>query len=246
MEQALFYTKSGLMFPGFSLEQVRMIRRSLVGEFGLTSAQLAEAAGYSLSMVLRYALGLSSSEAQLAMVVGDGLAGMVALASARQMQNAGARVRVVAERGALSAELQRAVSSAEKMGVGVFELARLEEATDAVHAVVLAAVDLLADNQAPLPGLIEYLNESSTPVHCVDVPPGVDLNSGAAVGERVYAASTVAVGVPLAALHGAREVAGRLYVCDVSVPKILYKIANTDLGQIFTEQPVQQIFAKVD
>lgn len=222
------------------------MRQALFGEYGLVPPQVAEGAAYSLSMVLRYSLGLSSAQAQLAMVVGNGLAGLVVLAAARQMQNAGAKVKVVIPGGGLDGDLIAAVNSAQRMGVEVFNEGEFATALGAVHAVVLGIVDISAGETAKCEEVVEFLNESSIPVHCVDVPPGVDLGTGQLGPSPIYAASTIAVGAPLAALYAAREVAGRTYVCDISIPKALYKIANTDLGQIFTEQPVQQIFPKVE
>jgi NAD(P)H-hydrate repair Nnr-like enzyme with NAD(P)H-hydrate epimerase domain len=246
MSQALFYTKSGLMFPGFTLEQVQKVRRALVEDFGLSELQMAESAAFSLAMVLRYSLGLSSAEAQIAMVVGNGFGSLVALAAARQMQNAGSKVNLVIPPQLLDLNCEKAVSVAQRMGVGVFEEEKFSEALESVHAIVLANVDVNTSVPQYNSQLMEFLNESSIPVHCVDAPPGVNLSTGEVSGNVVYAASTVAVGTPLAALHAAREVVGRMYVCDISIPKSLYKIANTDLGQIFTEQPVQQIFPKVE
>ena len=248
MDPRLFYTKAGLMFPGFSLAQVQGIRRELVSKYEISWSQMAEGAAYSLAMVMRYSLGLSLLEAQVGVIVGGGFAGLVALAGARQMQNAGAGVRLVRMDGALpnSPEIEAAMRTLNVMGVPQHGLDDIESSLSGVHAVILAGVDVASNAQLLPPSVVEYLNESAVPIHCIDAPPGIDLETGTTLTGQIFAASTLAVGLPLAALHTAREVAGRIYLCDTSIPRELYKVANTNLGRVFTEQPIQQIFPKID
>ncbi len=230
------------MFPGFSVRQVIDIREQLMGRFGLSMLQMAEGGGFSIGMVLRYSLGLSSLEAQIAFLVESGFGAMVALAAARQLLNAGASIRILCNRKVCESSVSHAVETIVAMGGECFERDALPEVLGKSHAIVLAGVDVASGRCFLREEEIEVLNESSVPIHCVDMPIGIDLGTGAISGSPVYSASTIAVGTPLEALHVAREVAGRLYVCDISIPRELYKINNTNLGQIFTEQPVQQIF----
>jgi hypothetical protein len=108
--------------------------------------------------------------------------------------------------------------------------------------VLWGASDISANSVPNLAGIIGVLNEGRTPVHAVELPGGIDPNSGKALGTSLFASSTLSLGAPLAGLSAGRDRVGRHYVCDVSLSKDLFDRAGVPWSPIFAEQPVVQIF----
>ena len=91
---------------------------------------------------------------------------------------------------------------------------------------------------------VKVLNECQTPVHSVDAPLGINVDSGAPGADPLYSSSTLSLGVPFVGLADGNEYVGRHYVCDISATRALYtQDSGDDLGWLFAEQPVTQIVA---
>ena len=238
--------------PGFGAGQFRHMLRELTDSYGLCAAQLVEAASYSMAMVVRYALGLSSEGGRVGVLASDCLAGWTALATLRHLTNAGASGFVALfERGAQrSPDLVQQLKPLQRCGVEVIAIPPKIALDDPFSCKIaechntlcgLFELDYQIDRQRP--DLMEVLNELSTPIHSIVCPPGVDPDSGEAGSSVIYASSTLSLGVPLQGLVKAADFAGRHYLCDLSVAPALYADLGFDLSLLFSEQPVVQIFA---
>lgn len=76
---------------------------------------------------------------------------------------------------------------------------------------------------APRPlqaGAIRSMNDAGSPVVALDIPSGVDADSGAAPGEAIRAAETIAFGAPKlgSLLHPGRERSGRVLAVEIGFP----------------------------
>jgi NAD(P)H-hydrate epimerase len=112
------------------------------------------------------------------------------------------------------------------------------EAALAVAARALRRADLVIDAllgiglRGPVrplqAALIERINRSGIPVLAVDVPSGLDADTGRALGPAVRAAATLTFGRPKRGLRkadGAR-LAGRISVDDLTIPHALFRTAG--------------------
>lgn len=103
---------------------------------------------------------------------------------------------------------------------------------DGVEAdALLAGAEVLVDGllgtglggapRSPYAEAIRALNEASAPVLALDVPSGVDADTGAVPGEAVRADVTVAFGWPKlgSLLHPGRGSAGRLLAVEIGFPE---------------------------
>ncbi len=250
-EQLLFKTKTGLAFPGVSGAAHYSIWSDLRTEYGLTAAQLCEAASFSQAMVIRFALGLSALGGQVFAIVDDCPSGWIAMAALRHLITAGAQggIIIVPEVETLGADFELQVKPLQAMGADVCSLAEILQSGQTQN-LVNACHNLICGTYKPshaepsenLIKLIEVLNDSRTPIHAVEVPPGIDPDSGKASSISLFASSTLSTGAPLAGLHTSSDYVGRHYLCDISCPTGLYKKHGADLSCLFAEQPVLQIF----
>lgn len=226
------------------------LRRAVVDTFGVSPTQIAEAAGYSMAMVVRYALGLSAREGRVCVIARDGLQGLVALATLRHLVNGGAAgaALISASGQPRSAELEAQLRPLRAMGVPIEDLEPLYEGgfLDKIladcHNVLWGASDPAANALPNFAGIIGVLNEGRTPVHAVELPAGIDPDTGASLGTALFASSTLSLGAPLLGLDAGRDRVGRHYVCDSSISKELFDGAGVPWAPIFAEQPVVQIF----
>jgi NAD(P)H-hydrate repair Nnr-like enzyme with NAD(P)H-hydrate epimerase domain len=227
------------------------MRRAAAEHYGITTTQVAEAAGYSMAMVVRYALGLSAREGRVCVIAADGLAGLVALATLRHLVigGAGGAVLLSARDGERSAELEAQIKSLTAMHVPVEDLEPIASSGDFgrliadCHNVLWGASDPSANSLPHLSRVIETLNEGRTPVHAVDLPGGINPDTGASLGAALVASSTLSLGWPLEGLAPGKDRVGRHYVCDASISRDIVEAAQVPWTPLFAEQPVVQIFA---
>jgi NAD(P)H-hydrate epimerase len=88
--------------------------------------------------------------------------------------------------------------------------------------------------------LIQLANSSVAPILSLDVPSGVDAESGQRFRPHVRAAATLTVALPKKGLleEEARKVCGNLYLGDVGVPLALYEEVGLEVLPIFARDPI--------
>lgn len=258
MPEQKFTTEAGLIFGGISVEKTKALRSSLFNTLNLSLTHATEAASYSQAMVSRFALGLSADKADVCVLVNETLAGVVALATARHLVNAGSAARLFIFQGgaddqkistAFSSELailEAMEISAAKIdvssGLSGNDIDLLNSAILGSHSVICGLFD--ADLKVSYPMVVELLNEAPTPVHSVDSPLGIDPDTGSPRDTPLFASSTLSLGTVYSGLFNGNSYAGRHYLCDISITRKLYETCGYDLTPLFSEQPVVRINPK--
>lgn len=204
--------------PSHSLTgaQARALDRICTEQLALPVDWLMEAAGWQIARRCR-GRGLVSVVCGTGGNAGDGLAaarhlsdwGLLAAVSCIDVEHLGGPARAQAE-----ALLAR--------GVQVMASPNLERADLVVDA--LLGSGLSRPPAGPIAEAIRALREGSTPVLSVDLPSGLDSDTGQAPGEVVQAQTTVALGLPKTGLLQARgpDLAGEVWVADIGIPAAAY------------------------
>lgn len=246
----VFKDKRGIEFPGVKCDAMRGIRSELRDGLKLSDLQIAEGAGYSLAMVVRYALGLDASDGDVSLLIRNGLPGMVTLAGARHLKNAGCSIEIIlidppehldtAMHDLLAPLL--AMGSPVHQAAALFADETLKGRLASCHNAISGLFSIDAPDFAERTALTEMLNDIRTPVHVVECPSGIDPDSGAVITPPLYASSTLSLGLPLSGLLTGNEYVGRHYLCDISIPRAIYQRSQITSTTLFSEQPVIQIF----
>lgn len=244
-----FKTKAGLELPGYSSQDLAALHTEL-GALGLAVPVIAEAASYSMAMVARAALGLSAAGGRVCGIVKDSLSGVVALATFRHLVNAGseAQVLVLSGEGGQSEDFVAQLAILRKLGVTLPdagsepEMDSFTEFLKSAHNIIFGVYTPDLPSDEFLSGICELLNEEATPVHCIEAPPGLDVNNGRAEISALYASSTLSLGAPLRGLALGKEHVGRHYLCDISFSRDMYARNGGDIANLFSDQPVIQIY----
>jgi hydroxyethylthiazole kinase-like uncharacterized protein yjeF len=196
---------------------------------GMPKAALMESAGASVALTARRMLGGDVCGRRVHVLCGTGNNGGDGLVAARYLHNAGARVHVflIGQAERLRDEPEQFYRVLLSMGC---KITRVETVNERV-LFVLDLADLIIDAmlgtgakgslREPLATLVQAVNEASKRVLAVDVPTGVNADTGEVTDSAIRAECTVTFGLPKLGLllYPGAEYAGRLIVDDIGFPK---------------------------
>jgi hydroxyethylthiazole kinase-like uncharacterized protein yjeF len=207
-------------------QQIRDIDRRAIREFGIPGPVLMEnAASAVMGEMEQFFNGLSG--VRVGIICGKGNNGGDGLALARRLSIRGVPVRValLASFSAVSGEAKLNLSILRKTDVEV-----TQNASSRLVADVAAWSDIIVDAllgvglTTPLKGLyaqaVETINTSGRPVVAIDVPTGVDADTGDVRGTAVNADLTVTMALlkrGLVLFPGAHH-AGVVRIADIGIP----------------------------
>ncbi|MDI6824829.1 MAG: NAD(P)H-hydrate dehydratase [Bacillota bacterium] len=216
--------------------EMREIDRLAQEEAAIPGLILMENAGRAVFGQALRMLGGEPAGRRVLVLCGKGNNGGDGLVVARHLCHHGAEVRVLL--AAMPEELKGDAAANLAM-------ARAEEALPGARLAVrslsgpgwedalaeeLAAADLVVDAllgtgiqggaRGQVAQVIEILNRAERPVLSVDVPSGLDADTGAVSGPCVRARVTVTLGLPKVGLliYPGAEYAGRVLVADIGIP----------------------------
>ncbi len=239
--------------PAVTAPEMAEIDRLAVDEFGISLSQMLEQAGSHLAEVARLEVDGDLTHKLVVVAVGSGHNGAGGLVAARHLVNRGASVRVILARpvARLGAAARDQVATLLAMSVSCCVPAY--DMTDEELEATLARADLIVDallgygaSGAPRGEVereIDWIVRSGSRVLSLDVPSGVDPDTGQAAGAAVTADATVTVALPkLGLLSGeGRERSGRLYLADIGLPAELYRRVAVDVDRVFSRARIVRI-----
>jgi NAD(P)H-hydrate epimerase len=231
--------------PAVTAAQMAEVDRLALDEFGIDLPQMVEQAGSHLAELVRIELGCDLRGRRVIIAVGPGNNGAGGLAAARHLSNRGARVRVV-----LARPVNRLVPAARHQLVALLEMpvdccvaiydvsdedldAELNSADAVVDAVL--GYGMLGSPQDDIGRLVRRIAASPAPIISLDLPSGVDPDTGLVAGPAVTARATLTLGLPKRGLLAevARRYVGRLHLADLGLPPALYARLGVDAGMPF-------------
>lgn len=211
-----------------SRQQVRRIDSAAVQQLGLNSLVLMENAARGLCEVIRS----TGAWTAITIVAGPGNNGGDGLAAARLLAvdpPIPGKVQVLLIRGdkSLSPDAQANLMILQRCGIPVDEPSSESAAEliaglppDTLLVDALLGTGVRGTVSAPFLSIITAINRSHATKVAVDVPSGLDCDSGEPCGAAVRADHTVTFVAPKPGLltPGGREFCGRLHVKHIGVP----------------------------
>ncbi len=238
--------RAGEVIPTVSVEQMREVDRLMIDELHIDLLQMMENAGRALAEQARRLVGGDVRGAQVVVLAGPGGNGGGGLTAGRLLIW-GADVTVIL--GAARPEVKgvplHQLGILDSMGA----LARDAAPADAVEAALHSA-DLVLDAligyslrgapREPIASLIRAANASGTPLLALDIPSGMNGDSGEAYDPTIRAVSTLTLALPKRGLTrpAARGWVGNLHVADISVPQVVYDRLGLDVGALFARSDI--------
>ncbi len=228
-----------------SVDQMREVDRLMTEEVGINLLQMMENAGRCLATRARVMSGGDMRGRRIVVLAGRGGNGGGGLAAARRLAGWGAAVTVVL-----------AQSPNDMRGVPRQQLAILEWLRIPVRLGSHQSSDLFADADLvidaligyslrgapaePVAALIRAANASGRPMLALDLPSGLDGDSGEASDPTVRATETLTLALPKHGLLApiARPWVGQLYLADISVPDEVFRRIGLTVGPIFARSDI--------
>lgn len=210
------------------------VDRAMIEDLGIGLVQMMENAGRNLS-----ALSAELYQPSSAVVyVGSGGNGGGGLVAARHLSNRGVEVAVVAGRPPerLTEVTRLQYEIVQRMGLPISDTP--VEADIVVDALI--GYSLSGAPRGRVADLIEAISNEDRPVVSLDVPSGVDATTGQTPGLAVRSDATLALALPKLGLRGHANV-GRLFVGDISVPRMVYEGVGLSAAPVFGQGPILEI-----
>ncbi|HEY1456651.1 MAG TPA: NAD(P)H-hydrate epimerase [Candidatus Dormibacteraeota bacterium] len=212
---------SSRALPTLTSRQVKELDALAQERFGISVDWLMEAVGWQLARFI---------DRPCAVVCGVGNNAGDGLAAARHLHRRGLLTHVsCVEAGRLHGAAAKELDALVRMGVEISTELRLEGAD-----VILDAIFGTGLSRAPegrFAGWIDAVNASGTSVVAVDVPSGLDADSGDAYSPTVNASTTITLGLPkpgLLVADGPR-LGGEVLVADIGMPFEAYAAIGVDI-----------------
>src|SRR3990172_6910709 len=224
--EAVFYGEL-LMYIANANEMNNIDRRSK-DEYGIPTLLLMENAASGITRAVEQML-VSVRGKRMTVLCGRGNNGGDGLASARQLHNLGANVSVylLSDTADFTAEPALNLNIALKMGIevnekGKFSMKTLSSRLNHSHMIIDAMIGtgLASAVKEEYKEIIEHINASKRPVVAVDIPTGINSDTGEVMGTAVMATATVTFALPKRGhfLHPGPDYTGNLQTYDISIP----------------------------
>lgn len=204
--------------PTLSSKQVKQVDALTEERFGIPTAWLMEAAGWQIA---RYVMGSAAVVCGVGNNAGDGLA------AARHLHRWG-RLSTVGcvDPTRLSGNARLELDALLKVGVDLADELFLEDADVVLDAIF--GTGLTRAPEGKFAEWIEAINLSGKEVIAVDVPSGLDAESGLAYAPFVRADVTITLGLPK---PGLSTFGGKVIVVDIGVPFEAYAAVGVEVAR---------------
>ena len=228
--------------PVLSTAAMRSADERTSADFGLPGFTLMETAGRGAADVIEQTYGPLAGRAVL-VLAGKGNNGGDGLVVARVLAGRGAHVRVVTlataddatESTAHNLRLFRTLTEhGDGLRLDPFEDIRQVAAAHPPDLVVdaLLGIGVTTALRAPVDALARWMNEQAAPVVALDVPTGLDSDTGLAQPDAVRADVTVTMAALKTGLlfNDGPAYAGSVVVVDIGIPSHLLDAAAAEAG----------------
>jgi NAD(P)H-hydrate epimerase len=212
-------------------QQIAELDRRAAEEFGVPTGTLMENAGRHVATVVSKLIEQREGR-RVVVLVGKGNNGGDGLVAARYVKTP--RLEVTAYLTGTAADMTgdagKALAAAREAWVPIHSLATAsaDEMED-----LLGSADVIVDAifgtgfrgpaREPAASMITAANRTGKPIVAVDVPSGLNADTGRPEGPTIKAHSTVTMGLPKVGLviYPGAEYVGQLYVADIGYPQDL-------------------------
>ena len=209
-------------------QEMRNIDRRAEEEYGIPSIVLMENAARGVVKVAGELIG-AVKDKKITVFAGKGNNGGDGLAAARHLHNEGANVYVflLSEAEVLKGDGEINLRIARKMDIPIFGsnqynrdmlTSRIKESDLIIDAML--GTGLSSEVRGGYKDVIEMINRSGKPTIAVDIPTGINADTGEIMGIGIKASATVTFALPKRAhfLFPGPEYTGKLHVVDISIP----------------------------
>lgn len=217
----------------YRADQVRLHEATAAKQMGIDMFSLMQRAGAS---VYQHCVSLFPNVENYLILVGIGHNAGDGYVAALAAANAGKNVTLctIEPERAVQGDVARAKEAWLASGgkVHAFNAEYLEKADVVVDGLLGTGINGVI--RAEFANVIDQINEANAPVVSIDVPSGLDANTGDSLGECIQATATVTfVGIKLGLTTGAgKQACGELIFEDLGIGKVFAELARSDASAL--------------
>ena len=209
-------------------EEMRQIDKQTIEEIGIPGMVLMEAAA---TAVFRSIQRNFSECRHVGIVIGKGNNGGDGLALARQLAHAGYTVQIVlvSSPERFTGDALTNLQAARKLGLPIMEvlsdpdLNKLDKEIVSCDLIVDAifGTGLRGGIEGYIKDVIDWLNSTNRPIMAIDLPSGLNADTGAVEGACICADCTVTLGLPKRGtlFYPGAQTVGALEIADIGFPR---------------------------
>ncbi len=220
--------------PTATAATMRRADAEALARFNIEPIQLMEAAGLQTARFVATLLD-GVERKTVAVVCGSGNNGGDGMVAARYLRQRGARVRALVVPPSSTADSLAAhhLRTLQQLGVEW-----LDDRRAPANLIADVIVDALLGTGVRLPvrtqaaGIIQAINQVRAPVVAIDVPSGLDADTGTGQDACVQATATLTLGLLKPGLVRC-EAAGRVFLADIGLPADLFGDHRAALEAVF-------------
>jgi NAD(P)H-hydrate epimerase len=223
------------MFPTITRQQAREVDRRAIDEYGMTGLVLMENAGRgAVDLLCRLAENQPGGRlGRVAVCCGKGNNAGDGFVMARHLDLRGTDVRVLvwADPAELTGDASANFQILRHTGVPIEVFGNRHDATRLAEQLVdvewivdaLLGTGARGEPRSPLDAVIDQLNASAAKRLAVDLPSGLDCDTGAAAQHTIRASETCTFVAEKRGFMtpGAEQYTGRVHVLDIGAPRRL-------------------------
>ena len=204
-----------------TVSEMQELDRKAMEDIGIPSIVLMENAGRCVGELAMDMLD-SIEGKRVAIFCGTGNNGGDGFVTARHLarKKIDVGVYIVGEKSRLKKDPLINLRILENMGIEIKEIFAQIEKIDA-HLVIDAifGIGLKGEIREPVRAIIKDLNNKDIPILSIDVPSGLDADTGKVLGEAIRAAKTAAMQFPKRGfyINKGPEYAGEIVVVDIGI-----------------------------
>jgi hydroxyethylthiazole kinase-like uncharacterized protein yjeF len=211
-----------------SRSEMSEIDQAAIKDFGVSQEVLMEFAGLRVAEFVREEF---SQNVKIAVICGPGHNGGDGAVLARKLDSWGFNVMIHVVGDDLRDLTEEKIVTAKKCGLEVF----LDDFPTAnIYVDSLLGYNLDSDPREPVKSAVERINKWSAETVSVDVPTGVDVDSGRKLDPHVEADYTVTLGLPKKGLSVRNS--GDIYLADVGIPRKAVESVGFEPEEYFSEE----------
>ena len=235
--------------PSVTANQMAEVDRVTIEEIAISVDALMENAAHQIARAARALVGRVDGK-RIVGLVGRGNNGGDAAGALRHLAGWGAEVR--AEVAAFPDDVRettaRQLISLLQIGPSVVRYANPEAPRGPSPNADLLIDGLLGYSARGAPrdliaDLIRAANSSATPILAVDIPSGLDPDTGTGTDVAIHAKATVTLALPKTGLlaTGARGAVGELLLADIGIPHLAFARVGIDTRRLFVDGDLVRI-----
>ena len=230
--------------PSLTAEQIKQVDSLAVKFFGVDILQLMENAARNVAETARIVLGKLKGK-EITILCGKGNNGGDGLVAARFLSNWGAKPKVIlaCHPDELSEENRAQLGVLRSMFVEILHLINSYQFEDAIKRADLVIDGLIGynihgDPEGLYAKLIDFTNQNAKKVLAIDIPSGLNPDTGQPYNPCIKADSTITFCLPKKGLleKSAKDFVGKLYLGDIGVPYEVFEKMGLKPPKVFEEK----------